>query len=58
MMNKTNPKAIHICNSHEPKLDQKLQKLEQETVWLSQKQMAELFDKNSDTSWTAFTKYL
>ena len=24
-------------------------KLEKETVWLSQKQMAELFDKNSDT---------
>jgi len=22
----TNPKAIHICNSHEPTLDQKLQK--------------------------------
>jgi len=25
-MNKANPKAIHICNSHEPTLDQKLQK--------------------------------
>jgi len=24
-------------------------KLEKETVWLSQKQMAELFDKDSDT---------
>jgi len=23
---KANPKAIHICNSHEPTLDQKLQK--------------------------------
>ncbi len=26
MENKANPKAIHICNSHEPTLDQKLQK--------------------------------
>jgi hypothetical protein len=26
MKNKANPKAIHICNSHEPTLDQKLQK--------------------------------
>jgi len=24
--NNANPKAIHICNSHEPTLDQKLQK--------------------------------
>lgn len=25
-MNKASPKAIHICNSHEPPLDRKLQK--------------------------------
>jgi len=25
-MNSANPEAIHICNSHEPTLDQKLQK--------------------------------
>ena len=39
---------IEIFKSNDNKTEIKVQ-LEQETVWLSQKQMAVLFDKDSDT---------
>lgn len=41
-------KEIEIYKSPDNKIELQVN-LENETVWLSQKQMAELFDKDSDT---------
>jgi len=54
MKRKANPKAIHICNSHEPTLDQKLQKSMSCQRTLEMKIVANLKDKmikNKECQW-------